>query len=372
VAISSPTPSSSNSYVAIFRGNPARTGAYTGIGPKDFNKLIWKFETDGNVGSSPAVVDGVVYFGSYDGHLYAVDVKSGQEKWKFTSRNENDVASPAVVDGVVYFGSLDSFMYALNAQTGQKVWEYKTGNGVVSSPAVVDGVVYFGSNDSFLYALTAQTGQEKWKYFFGNAYEVWSSPAVIDGVVYIGSSDGLHALDVKNGQEVWRFVTRNAVNETPAVVDGVVYFGDIYEFYAVDVKTGQEIWKIESGGGKSSPAMAEGIVCFSCNDGLCAVDAKTGQEQWKFALSTDDVKGYEVWSSPAIVDGVVYFGSINMYSSMYPGMDNYLFAVDVKTGREMWKFAVATDALGFGVVSSPAVVDGVVYFGCDNNLYALK
>ena len=97
---------------AMFRGNLARTGVYPGSGPKALTRLIWKFRTESGVFSSPAVADGVVYFGSQDGHLYAVDIATGQERWRF--RTESLVfSSPAVADGVVYFGSRDGHLYAV-------------------------------------------------------------------------------------------------------------------------------------------------------------------------------------------------------------------------------------------------------------------
>ena len=48
-------------------------------------------------------------------------------------------------DGVVYVGSVDHHVYALDAETGELLWRYETGAGVFSSPAVSDGVVYVGS-----------------------------------------------------------------------------------------------------------------------------------------------------------------------------------------------------------------------------------
>src|SRR5512139_3652338 len=60
-------------------------------------------------------------------------------------------SSPAVVGGIVYFGSQDYYLYALDAATGDKLWAFKTGSFVDSSPTVSGGVVYFGSNDGFLY-----------------------------------------------------------------------------------------------------------------------------------------------------------------------------------------------------------------------------
>ena len=61
-------------------------------------------------------------------------------------------SSPAVANGVVYIGSGDYNVYALNASTGVKLWSYATGAGVYSSPAVANGVVYVGSLDNNVYA----------------------------------------------------------------------------------------------------------------------------------------------------------------------------------------------------------------------------
>ena len=68
-------------------------------------------------------------------------------------------SSPAVANGIVYVGSLDHNVYALNANTGTKVWSYTTGYWVVSSPAVANGIVYVGSNDHNVYALNAKPGR---------------------------------------------------------------------------------------------------------------------------------------------------------------------------------------------------------------------
>ena len=115
---------------------------------------IWSFSIGGNVYSSPVVVDGVVYVGSNDDNLYAVDASDGSEIWSF-STGGNVYSSPVVVDGVVYVGSYDDNLYAVDASDGSEIWSYSTGNSVYSSPVVVDGVVYVGSNDNSLYAVDA-------------------------------------------------------------------------------------------------------------------------------------------------------------------------------------------------------------------------
>ena len=127
-----------------------------GPAPAPTPTLRWRYETGDDVRSSPAVVDGVVYVGSYDDYVYALDADSGQLRWRYETGFPVS-SSPAVVDGVVYVGSGDKYVYALDADSGQLRWRYETGHGVFSSPAVVDGVVYVGSNDNYVYAVVHPT-----------------------------------------------------------------------------------------------------------------------------------------------------------------------------------------------------------------------
>jgi hypothetical protein len=100
-----------DSSVAMFRGNLQRTGKYPSPAPREFNELVWQFETDSSVSSSPAISEGVVYFGSNDHHLYAVDVETGEQLWQFET--DRSVSTPAISEGVVYFGSWDNYLRAL-------------------------------------------------------------------------------------------------------------------------------------------------------------------------------------------------------------------------------------------------------------------
>ncbi len=64
--------SDQESTVPMFSANLERTGVYPAGGPTSLNELIWKFGTGAPIFSSPAISDGVVYFGCKDNHLYAV------------------------------------------------------------------------------------------------------------------------------------------------------------------------------------------------------------------------------------------------------------------------------------------------------------
>ena len=411
----------------MFRGNPARTGVYATDGPRQFNGVKWAFKTDGWVLSSPALAGGLVYFGSDDKNLYALDVSTGAEKWKFATGGPVR-SSPAVVAGTVYFGSYDGSFYALDAVSGKLKWKFETAGEkqfeakglhgyfpraqtvpdfwdfFLSSPAVKEGLVYFGSGDGNLCALDLETGQLKWK--FATQGVVHSSPAVAGGVVYFGSWDSyLYALDAATGQEKWKFKTGEdktnfnqvGIQSSPAVDGGVVYFGcrDSH-LYAVDAQTGQQKWNFPTQGSWVivSPVVRNGVTYFATSDSALfhAVDAATGKE--RFTLPT----GLFVFSSPALAGGMAYFGSFN----------GKLYAVDLKTGQFAWEFqtqAGKKDALGVvgpdgrpdfkaifrsqfyedmyrageklfslgSIISSPTVDRGIIYVGStDGNLYALE
>jgi outer membrane protein assembly factor BamB len=84
-------------------------------------------------------------------------------KWTYTtgeiSGNDGlgfEDSSPAVVNGVIYFGSLNGNVYALNANTAVLLWSYATAGYITSSPAVANGVIYIGSWDGNIYALNSR------------------------------------------------------------------------------------------------------------------------------------------------------------------------------------------------------------------------
>jgi outer membrane protein assembly factor BamB len=296
-------------------------------------------------------------FNPYENVLNPSNVSGLSVQWSFpTGSNVN--SSPAVVNGVVYVGSNDFNVYALNAGTGAKLWSYETGGIVQSSPAVVNGVVYVGSEDHKIYALNSSTGAKVWSYTTGS--QVVSSPAVVNGKVFIGAFGGhVFALDARTGVKLWSYVAGGAVSSSPAVANGKVYFGSYdYNVYALDADTGTKLWSFATGFQvPGSPAVANGVVYIgSCDSNVYALDATTGVMNWSYTT------GNYVASSPAVANGVVYIGSY----------DGYLYALDAGTGAKLWSF--------FGQTNNdylPTVANGVVYFGVGgccgtpNNVYAL-
>ncbi|MEI6840836.1 MAG: PQQ-binding-like beta-propeller repeat protein [Methanomicrobiales archaeon] len=347
-----------------FRSDLNNSGVFDDGGKRPEGALLWNYTAGGNISSSPAVVDGVVYVGSWDDNLYAFNETTGAFLWKYnTTETPNPYvsSSPAVVDGVVYIGGARSKIQAIDADTGALLWKYTTSEQYItraevsSSPAVANGVVYVGNYDSNIYAFNTSTGDLLWNYTIGNEKGFWSSPAVANGAVYAGCYDGkLYALDAGTGTPLWNYTTGGQVWSSPAVANGVVYFGsNDNNLYALDAATGALRWNYTTNGGvRSSPAVVNGVVYVGSSDNnLYALDAATGALRWNY--KTGDI----VRSSPAVANGVVYFGS----------WDTNLYALEVSTGTLLWKYKT-----GGPVVSSPAVANGAVYVGSrDGNLYAI-
>jgi outer membrane protein assembly factor BamB len=345
-----------------FRHDPAHTGLDTyepALSPSTVSGLThgWNYTTGAAVGSSPAVFDGVVYIGSLDGNMYALNASTGAVEWTFNAGTSIG-SSPAVANGMVYFASEDGSggqagsIYALNATTGALVWFSKTG-AFDSSPEVANGVVYVASGhaESSLYALNAATGSVDWTYATG---EVTGSPAVAGGVVYVASFTGVvYALKAATGTLNWSYTIGVGIESSPAVVNGVVYVGAFDgSIYALNAVAGTTKWAQTIGTTvESSPAVANGLVYVGSDNGkVYALNASTGAVDWTYAT------GDAVTSSPAVANGVVYVGSD----------DQDLYALNATTGTKLWSATT-----GGAVTPSPAVADGSVYVGSeDDNVYA--
>ena len=351
----------------MFHYDHFRGGTTPASAPRT-NQTMWRFPTGSFVYSSPAVSDGLVFVTSYDTNAYAIDEYSGQQKWSF---NTGSVifSSPAVSNGIVYFGSRNGgILYALNEQTGSEIW----GRGylnyfIASSPAVADGKVFYSSwcaascfqNGQFV-ALDASTGAVVWANATLPSAPLSSSPAVDNGRVFFGLDDGsVTALNETTGKAMWRVVPGGAVpvRNALAIAYGRVYIGTATRFFALDEKTGATDWSFNTGNSNStSAAVSNGIVYFGTGKGnVYAINATTGVQKWVNATAT----GAAVSSSPAL--------SLGSNMILVGSNDHYLYALNATSGFRLWRYLTAAP-----IWSSPAVADGRVFFGSDDyNVYAL-
>jgi outer membrane protein assembly factor BamB len=187
---------------------------------------------------------------------------------------------------------------------------------------------------------------------------VGSEPVIVNGVIYLSSfNNNVYALDADTGAQLWQFGTGGPIETNPTVAGGVVYVGsDDGNIYALKASDGTELWKFNTGFNVSSSAtVVDGVVYIGGLFTMYALNANTGAIVWQYYAGYGNFFGFSI---PAVVDGVVYIGNDN----------NVVYALNASNGSLNWQFTT-----GNFVNCSPAVVDGVVYVcSADGNLYALN
>ena len=257
--------------------------------------------------------DEVVYVGARDGLILALDGSSGDTLWAFELRGEEErraiYGTPALHEGALYVGGYDGVLYVLTLD-GRDLDELDVGDGepLVGSPVIADGAVLIGSSDGHLYAYNITrdgsnvTLVERWRTKTGG--KVWSTPTAADGVVYFGSLDRkLYAVNLSDGSPAWPrpFEARGAIVARPAVHGGLVYVGAFDStFYAVDAATGQEAARFDGAKGWfwAGAVVSGGVVFAPSLDGsVYALRADGLDPVWAEPLFT----GGPIVGSPAIV-----------------------------------------------------------------------
>jgi outer membrane protein assembly factor BamB len=324
----------------------------------------WVFDTGGGIFSSPAIGDeGIIYVGSGDDHLYAIQ-PDGTQKWRFnTGGNVNQ--PPAVADdGTIYVGTSDGKVVALNPD-GSVQWTFNSGidNDVTGPMAVAaDGTIYAsigGSNLSMVFALHPD-GSQYWS--FDPPATTYGISIGEDGVVLFGDAGGVLTALNPNGSKKWDVDVGPGIADVPAFAeDGTIYVtsGATTDNVTAVNPDGTIKWQVTVG--RISNAVSTGVngdvyvpMGHSATSGaLVALNPVDGSEKWRFDVAN------RVKTTPAVgFDGTIYFGS-----------DTDEFYAISPTGTLRWVFQV-----GQNIQSSPTIApDGTVYFGShDSNFYALR
>ena len=186
-------------------------------------------------------------------------------------------------------------------------------------------------------------------------------PAIADGRVYAAAVDGgVHALDLKTGQSVWRYASELPLSGGPGAGEGLVVVGSLEgDVIALDAATGTEKWKAKVGNEVlAAPAIGGGTVYVHSNDGrVTAFDAATGERRWFYSVEvpTLTVRG----SGPVTIGpGIVFVGNDN----------GNMTALSATDGGVLWSIPVA-EPDGRSELERMADVDGAVVI--DNTmLYA--
>ncbi len=340
-------------------------------------EVAWAYRGAAVTGT-PAIADGIAYFGDWDGVLHAVRMSDGVELWATERERRRDIitGSALVTESRVFVADLAGSLHAVDRQTGALVWsvvlepDISTG-AIFSSPVEADGRIIIGTvsmppdrggTHGFLgsvVALDAWTGAEAWRVAVGSAEPgsgtaigIWSSAAVDRGrgLVYVGTGNtnrgdptdslgnALLAIDYRTGNVAWLY---RFVNDR---VDTDVDVGAAPNLFTVD---GRDL---------------VGVGC-KCGD-YAALDRETGQLVWRTSLTPGGPPG-GVMTTSAFDEDAVY---VHSYDFTHDPATEHVFSLDLRDGSVRWQRVFENaDWAAPGRV----LVNGVLFQGTTEALVAL-
>lgn len=445
-----------NSWGLTYGGTHAIPSTASGLDKANIQhlRLKWAFAFPDatRARSNPALAGGAIFIGSHLGDVYALDRETGCVRWKYRAGAEvrtGVLVSPwkagdRAAQPLVYFGDLVGNVYALHARDGSLAWRVRADSHasttLTGTPTLYNGLLYVPVSSleeaiidpsyecctfrGSVLALNARTGAMVWRTFmtpparlqgrndkgarqFGpSGAPIWNSPSIDERrhVLYVGTgdnysspatptSDAIVALDLATGRMKWVYQTRpndawNVACGTPdktlcpkengpdydigagtvlaSLGDGhdlVIAGAKSGDVYAVDADTGALRWTNKVGrggilagvyfgmavsGDRLFVPISDAVDGYPHNEpgrpGLYALDLKTGRYLWKQPDAGDGCTGVRPQCMPGIAAPVTVTGNLLIAG----GTDGWLRIRDTHNGAELWRYDMAAPVAAVG------------------------
>lgn len=262
----------------------------------------------------PAIFDNKVFAASRDGEVAAFDLTSGSKLWSIDLRDS---------DNAPMFGGLSHWWNGRSAKIGGAV-------------TVGFDKVLIGTEDGEVLALNPQTGEKIWSVNVGG--EVLASPVAAEGLVLVSTGGGrIFALQPDTGEQRWMHETENGlltlrgISQVAGANGGVIFGTGNGKVGALISDKGVPAWEEQIAIAKgatdlariidvdATPIVQDGkIFAIAYNGQLVALDLRTGRELWK--------REYASFRAMAFEDNVLYV--VDSVGKMY--------AIDARSGLESW------------------------------------
>jgi outer membrane protein assembly factor BamB len=336
----------------MFRLNPELNAV---VAPDNDLAARWTFKTNGGISSSPTLSGDTVFVASNDGSLYALDLRSGQLRWKYAASNDL-MTAPLVINNTIIVAEGNNYgtnftpprylllatgsnsIIGVNKTTGKQVWRFFVPGSAMPTGSIVNGVYLHHDASGMLFALRAGDGKYLWREYLRSTATMAASNN-FRGTDVVTSGDypnDVIAYDGTSGAVRWRvhFSDEGAsFDDCPPASDG----RNIYAMYLAH--PGDSRFNFV---GYTTPGIQHAY----------ALDGTTGKILWDVPLARGIVPINNSATIPLVYNGSLYLGS-----AIVPR----IFALDTNTGKLRWQLRIAGTMKG-----GMAAVNGVVYFGDDS------
>ncbi|MFZ7091244.1 pyrroloquinoline quinone-dependent dehydrogenase [Primorskyibacter sp. 2E233] len=372
-------------------GNYAQTRYYPSrqINTDNVRNLrpAWIFQTEivDTMETTPIVVNGVMYVTTAFNHVYALNAETGAQIW----HHKHDMGpittyccgpnnrGVAVAGDLVFMGTLDAQLVALDAKTGKQVWatqiaDAELGYSETMAPTVVNGMVLIGTNGGeygirgFVKAFDMMTGELKWTF---------NTTA--------DDSQGVWATTDATGRDMHRDIEAEkaayAANGDPFATLG----GGVWQNPAVDLETNRIYFVVGNPSPDLDGALRPGDNLYT--DSLVSVDLNTGEYICHFQYIAHDVWDLDAVSPPIItmvkdaegndVKGILHGGKTgHVYVNKADDCSMIRYSEAMVPQENMWTLPTADGArmlpgANGGVEWSPMAVDPNLHMSYAINLH---
>ena len=324
----------------------------------------------------PINYDNAIYVASRSGQVKAIDLSNGHTIWDknlskstlFSSKTALFSGGVSADDKYVYVGSERAVVYALDRNDGSVIWEKPVKGEVLARPVSSEDklIVYTASGN--LQALNRNTGEDVWDVMLevpplslrGN-----STPTIAHGAAILGDDTGhVNAYYINDGQLIWQqrisqpsgsteIAKLNDVDSTPVIEGNLAYaIGYNGNVVALDLSNGQIVWRKEMGSTHSFAVDTQQLFVVDQDDNVQAVSKNGGAVLWTQA----DLLHRQL-TDPVIYENYIVVGDF----------EGYLYWLSKDNGNVVAKTQVSSS----GLISKPLVVDNKIIVQAKNgDIYA--
>lgn len=294
--------------------------------------------------ATPVVIDGVMYTSGNLGRVYALNAATGQELWTFdpgVDMQSNRYAccdqanrGVAVADGKVFVGSLDGHLIALDAKTGAQIWKKDTitdrtrGYTITGAPEIAGNLVVIGNAGAeydvrgYVTAYDLSTGDQEWR-FFTIPHDPAEGPQESDALEAAAKTwDPKSRWDIGGGGTVWDAISYDPVFDQ--VLIGVGNGGP----YPLATR---------------SPAGGDNLYL----DSLVAIDRESGEMKWHYQETPQD--SWDLTATQPMVLAELDVNGSKRPVVMHTPKNGFFYVIDRETGKPVAANALVRTSWASGV-----------------------
>ncbi|MEV7794595.1 serine/threonine-protein kinase [Streptomyces sp. NPDC087512] len=250
-------------------------------------RTLWHHPMKGSV-AAPVVAEGVVYTGSSESGITALDARSGRRVWHVPLRA--GAAWLTYAEGTLYFsdaadpGSEDVPFHALDARTGRTRWTVSGPHPGHEGVVAHRDLVYL-THDDPVRALGSADGRVRWTYRHDPDYQSGISVTPYGDALYVCGKLGVDCLDAASGRRRWR--TRIQMPKDTAVSGSALHVAGFGAVTVLDRKTGERRRSYEFEKDWPSDVVPSGrTLCVTDHHDVVGVDTATGRKSWRIGMES--------------------------------------------------------------------------------------